>query len=332
MYALYRYLTPLMLALALMTMSSVPAWAGQEQNRLVIFGDSLSDPGNFFIAYGQVSQAPFAPIPDAPYDVGAGHHFTDGKTWAERLAAELDTPSSGLPALARPGEFTNYAVGRARARPNAPAFAAYDLSTQVSLYLADFRGHATSNAIYIIWIGGNDLDDALHALATDPTGATSAAIAQTAIAAVAANVQVLWSAGARTFLIPNLPDLGAAPAVRALGPSAVAAASQLTGLYNAGLQQALSQLQVLPQIQFVQFDVNSLLRGVIAYPRAFDLDDVVDACLTFFTTADPICAHPRRHLFWDGIHPTVAGHEILEAAAQELIECKVKPQFPRCEK
>jgi phospholipase/lecithinase/hemolysin len=311
-----RYLTALVFVL---TLSSAPAWAQDEHNRLVFFGDSLSDPGNYYLAFGQVSQAPFAPIPDAPYDIGGGHHYTDGRTWAEQLAAQLDTPFSGRPALARPGEFTNYAVGRARARANAPAFSAYDLSSQVGLFLTDFRGHAPADAIYVIWIGANDLDDALQALATDPSGATSGAIAQTAIETVAANIEALYAAGARTFLIPDLPDLGDTPAVRALGPAAVGAAAQLTGLYNQGLQQALTQLQALPQTHFIQFDVDGLVQQVIANPAAFGLDDVVDACLAFFTTVDPICARPRRHLFWDGIHPTVAGHEILEHAAQRLL-------------
>jgi phospholipase/lecithinase/hemolysin len=325
MSAASRYRSFLMLVVTLATLSFGPAWAGQEQNRLVIFGDSLSDPGNYFIAFGEVSQAPFAPIPDAPYDIGPGHHFTDGRTWVEQLAVQLHTPLSGLPALAHPGEFTNYAVGRARARPNAPVFSAYDLSTQVGLYLGDFRGHASSGAVYVIWIGANDLDDALQALATDPTGAASGQILQAAIETVAGNIQALWSAGARTFLIPNIPDLGDTPAVRALGPAVVGAASQLTGLYNAGLHQALTQLQVLPQIQFVEFDVNTLLQQVIASPATYGLDDAVDACLTFFTTEHPICARPRRYLFWDGIHPTVAGHEIVEDAAEKLIR-------PRCDK
>ena len=176
---------------------------------------------------------------------------------------------SGRPALARPGEFTNYAVGRARARANAPAFASFDLSSQVGLFLTDFRGHARPDAIYVIWIGANDLDDALQALATDPTGATSATIAQTAIETVAANIEALYAAGARTFLIPDLPDLGETPAVRALGPAAAGAAAQLTGLYNQGLQQALAQLQVLPQVRFIQFDVDGLLQRVIAEPTAY---------------------------------------------------------------
>ncbi len=310
------------LALILSAMASIPASAGQQ---LVIFGDSLSDPGNYFLAFGQTSTAPFAPIPDAPYDIGPGHHFSDGRTWAERLAFALGSAESGMPALAHPGEFTNYAVGRARARPNAATFAAYDLSTQVALYLGDFHGQARGGAMHVIWIGANDLDDALGALATDPSGATSAQIVQGAIETVAGNVQLLWASGARTFLIPNLPDLSETPAVRALGPAAMGAASQLTAAYNGALGQALSQLQGLPGIHIVAFDVDTLLGQVIAHPRAFALADVTDSCLAFFTTVNPVCAHPRSYLFWDGIHPTVAGHEILALAAQKAIFCDAQP-------
>jgi outer membrane lipase/esterase len=301
------------------------ALAQQESQRLVFFGDSLSDPGNYYLAYGTVSQAPFAPIPDAPYASTAGYTFSDGRTWAEQLAAQLDSPASGRPALARPGEFTNYAVGRARARPDAPAFSAYDLSSQVGLFLSDFHGHARPGALYVIWIGANDLDDALQALESDPSGASSAAIAQAAIESVAANIQTLYVTGARKFLIPNLPDLADTPAVQALGPAAVGAAGQLTALYNAGLAQAISQLQVLPRISLVQFDVDALMQRVIADPKAYHLADVTDACLKFFTTVNPVCQRPRQYLFWDGIHPTVAGHEILEQAAERLLRADGSP-------
>jgi phospholipase/lecithinase/hemolysin len=317
----------LILSLVLWAIMSHPAAADE---RLVVFGDSLSDPGNYYIAFGQVSTAPFAPLPDAPYDIGPGHHFSDGRTWVERLAFALDSAESGMPALAHPGEFTNYAVGRARARPNAPTFAPYDLTTQVGLFLGDFHGHAGGSATYVIWIGANDLDDALGALASDPSGATSAQIVQEALGAVAANVQVLWASGARNFLIPNLPDLGETPAVRALGPAAMGAASQLTAAYNYALGQTESQLGALPGIHIVPFDVDALLNKVIAHPQAFALTDVTDACLSFFTTVNPVCAHPRSYLFWDGVHPTVAGHEILALAAQKVLICDAKPGLPGC--
>ena len=67
------------------------------------------------------SHLPYQPVPIYPYAMG-GHHFSNGPTWAEDLTDELDTPVSGKPALREPGVFTNYAVGRARARPAAPVF------------------------------------------------------------------------------------------------------------------------------------------------------------------------------------------------------------------
>ena len=82
--------------------------------RLVVFGDSLSDPGNYYAAYHEVSLRPFAPIPDAPYAIG-GLHFSNGATWVEQLGREMHSGNSAGPALRHLGG-TNFAVGRARAR------------------------------------------------------------------------------------------------------------------------------------------------------------------------------------------------------------------------
>src|SRR3989442_7005067 len=117
----------------------VPPAFASDFAQIIFFGDSLSDPGNHFIAFGTTAHQPFAPIPDDSYAIG-GHHFSNGATWAEQLAQALHIPRSGSPALRAPGVFTNYAVGRARARPDAPVFRFYDLSTQVGLFLSDFGG------------------------------------------------------------------------------------------------------------------------------------------------------------------------------------------------
>ncbi len=304
-----------LLLFVLLFLPLAPAAAlADDSTKLVFFGDSLSDPGNYFAAFGTVSRPPFVPIPDAPYAIG-GHHFSNGATWAEQLAKDLHRPTSGKPALRAPGVFTNYAVGRARARAGAPVFAFYDLSTQVSLFLSDFGGHASPENLYVIWIGANDLDDALNALVSDPTGATSAGIIQAAIAAVAGNIQTLWTAGARVFFIPNLPDLAITPAVRALGPVAQFAATQLTAAYNGALDQTLLALQGLPQIQLVRLDVTALLADVLAAPEAVGLTNVVDSCLAFGVVTGAICETPDSFLFWDGIHPTKAGHDIIADAA-----------------
>jgi phospholipase/lecithinase/hemolysin len=303
-----------------------PAAFAGDISRLVFFGDSLSDPGNYFVAFGTVARPPFEPIPDAPYAFG-GHHFSNGATWAEQLTRELRRPASGEPALERPGVFTNYAVGRARARAGAPVFELYDLSTQVGNFLSDFGGHASADNVYVIWIGANDLDDALNALATDPTGATSIGIMQEAIGAVAGNIQALWAAGARTLLVPSLPDLAITPAVRALGPAAQGAATQLTAAYNGALEQTLQALQALPQIRLLRLDVPALLADVLVDPKEFGLTDVEDACLAFGVVRGAVCERPDRYLFWDGVHPTRAGHHIVARAALHVL----LPAIARCE-
>jgi phospholipase/lecithinase/hemolysin len=226
-----------------------------------------------------------------------------------------------------PGVFTNYAVGRARARVGAPVFALYDLSTQVGNFLSDFGGHVPADNLYVIWIGANDLDDALNALATDRTGATGIGIIEQAIGAVAGNLQALWAAGARTFLVPNLPDLAISPAVRALGPDAQAAASQLTAAYNGALEQTLQALQALPQIRLVRLDVPTLLADVLVDPEEFGLTNVEDACLAFGVVRGAVCERPDRYLFWDGVHPTRAGHHIVARAALHVL----MPVVARCE-
>ena len=102
------------LAVAVLALAS-PALAGPP-HRFVVFGDSLSDPGNAFVLLRDVEVPPFdSLIPDAPYARGA-FHFSNGATWVEQLSL-LDhaLPSAG-PALFIPLLFSNYAVGGARAR------------------------------------------------------------------------------------------------------------------------------------------------------------------------------------------------------------------------
>src|SRR5258708_7916741 len=163
-----------------------PALAGAPQ-RFVVFGDSLSDPGNAFVLLRDVEVPPFdSLIPDAPYARGA-LHFSNGATWVEQLSVlDQALPSTG-PALLHPVLFSNYAVGGARARHEGP----FDLSTQVGLFVNDFGGQAPADALYVVFAGGNDLRDALQALALDSSGATSLAIVQAALFSMRDNLLTL---------------------------------------------------------------------------------------------------------------------------------------------
>lgn len=297
----------------------LPAWASADTwfDQFIIFGDSLSDSGNFFVETGEFVRAPFDVIPSAPYAIG-GHHFSNGRTWIEQLAAHLHTPESAFPALrGAPGVFTNYAFGRARARAGAPTFPQFDLGFQVDLFLSDF-GSAPPEALYVIWIGSNDVRDALVALATDPIGGTSVGIIQAAITATTNNLIALFSAGARTFLVLNLPDTSLTPAVRAQGPAVQAVARAFSVAYNDGLSAALDLLATLPTIEIIRLDVFSLVDAVVDSPPA-GFSNVRESCLAFGVIGRAICSRPNTHLFWDGVHPTKAGHGVLAEAAAEAL-------------
>jgi phospholipase/lecithinase/hemolysin len=286
-----------------------PAFAGPPGGRVVVFGDSLSDPGNFYAIYGTVTVPPFQSlIPSAPYAIG-GYHFSNGPTWIEQI-------SLAGPAYRKPGVFFNYAVGEAHAAGTGP----YDLTGQVLQYLADVGGKENPDAEYVVWIGGEDVRGALQALATDPSGTQSGLILQAAISAIQNNLLLLYErAGARKFLVPNLPDLGLAPAVVLQGATVQYYATDLTQQFNAALEQLLSSLQASLNVQIARFDVFALHHEVDAAPASFGLSDVLDACIRLNTTVQPYCANPGKYLFWDGIHPTVAGHRIIAERAAAVL-------------
>ncbi len=290
------------------------AWAQGCNNRFVAFGDSLSDPGNAYAALGVVSSAPFSVIPSAPY---ASHTFSNGPTWAQRLANSLNSPASGAPAFVAPGEFTNYAVGGARARSGTGS---YDLAAEVSLYLSNFKGRACAGSVHVVWVGGDDLRDALTAFATAPTPAAgqaaAGAIIVAAVTSIEDNVTALWSAGARRFLILDAPDISHAPAVRMFGAGAIAGGAALSVAFNDALGAAVAQLQTLPGLRVSRYDDNAFVAAILAHPAAFELQDVLDPCLRFGVITNAVCEEPSEFLFWDGIHPTAAGHRLLARAVR----------------
>lgn len=295
-------------ALAAFACMTGPVLAEGQPQEVTVFGDSLSDPGNVFALTGTVSNTPYAVIPNAPYTTG-GLHFSNGKTWIEqRPAGDVNAQSSG-PAYQVRGVFTNYAVGGARARPASGGLLQGDLTVQVQNYLADFGGAARPGATHVIFIGGNDIRDALEA----GGGGPSFAILSAAVNAVETNIETLYFAGARRFVVVNGPDLGLVPAVLLTGnPAIKAGATALSAGYNAGLAAAVAGLSAgLPGIHIALVDLFSFLDDVVANPDKYGLTDVTDMCITPGVKGNAKCSNPNDYLFWDGIHPTSAGHALL---------------------
>ncbi len=293
-------------------------------DRIVTFGDSLSDPGNFFTLFSDVSIQPFEAenVPSAPYAVG-GHHFTNGKTWLEQLTHSLHLPNNGQPAMLAPGVFTNYAVGRSRARDVVPdsVFSDFNLTMQVDAFLDDYGNQAHGDTLYVMWIGANDLADALFD--PDPSVIIGASVGNTI-----AQIVRLYQHGARKFLVPNLPNYANTPRVRKVASMYPSPVDEMilqnvtlaSAGYNAALEGNLALLQAsLPGVEIINLDIFGILNAVVADPGSIGLTNVEDSCVTPEIQGGAYCANPNRFLFWDGAHPTARAHKVLAKKAAEVL-------------
>ncbi len=290
-------------AAAVLALSISIAHAGS-YTELVAFGDSLSDTGNITFATG---------LPLAPYALG---RFSNGPIWIDHLADNL-----GLSSLSSQNGGTNYAWGGATSGPaggGAPPFSVLD---QTSLYLSDVGGIANPDALYSIWIGGNDVLNAV------PMVDDINAIANQAAANVTASITDLAAAGAMTFLVANLPDIGLTPSSSG-DPDLIAYRSALTAAYNSALAMALGNVEASLGIDIIAFDVAALFSQLVTNPGSFGFSNATDKCWTgnvFGPGTGTECADPDSYVFWDDVHPTAAAHAILGDRATDLVNASVVP-------
>src|SRR5207253_2331986 len=106
---------------------------------------------------------------------------------------------------------------------------------------------ADPDALYALWAGANDF------FVFFTTGGDPIDLIGNGVGNTVHSIQLLWQAGARHILIPNVPDLGLIPYVRSLGLSAQVTA--LSAAYNQVLAQSLQALADagIPTIQVDAF-------------------------------------------------------------------------------
>lgn len=313
-----------------------PTFAKQKPyDSVVVFGGSLSDPGNAFVVLSNPSDFGFdescgllTPLNVPPYDTldflyipdgvyaSGGHHVSNGATWIEQLARDNSLAGFTRPALRNDGQQArNYAIGGARANDYPCRF---NLLNQLGAFVNTSTA-LTADSLVVFEMGGNDLRDALVSLPADPTPTIFGAISNIGYA-----IGELYNLGARQFLLMNVPDIGKTPAVQILdslypGLDLVGWASGLTYLFNEQLDDLPATLSFLyPGIEVRIFDANTLLNLIIANPADYGIEVVDTPCVT--PNVPPYkCRNPDAYLFWDGLHPTRAVHKIMADEAAEVL-------------
>ncbi len=313
------------------------ALAQSPYNTLTVFGDSLSDNGNIPkivpIAILQTINAP-GEIPLPPY---YDFHFSNGPIYAEKLG----------PLLGITAPLTDFAVGGAfsaplhetlgavplsgvnlnpllssLASPNALLAATLDTSLQGQIISALGSGSVPGrNGLTVVWGGANDYFAMFGAIEAQPALSTSqitGIVTQqvtTTVTNLAADVGLLAKAGARTFVVPTLPNLGATPAFN--GNPLTAQLGNLTAAsHDIALATVMGRLGQSLGVNIFLVDTAGLFNDVEAHPGKYGLSNVTTACLT----AAGVCANPSGNLFWDSVHPTTGVQTIFAEAVASTIE------------
>lgn len=237
-------------------------------SQIVAFGDSLSDNG-----------------PADGYGLAVA---SNGPVWVDYLATSLGV---GLLDMAYCGARTDY-------HP-ATSSETYGFGWQIDQYINTVAsGTADSDALYTLWIGGNDLLN----ITGDPTPVIGNAVTN-----IALGINDLVVAGAENILVMNMPNLGTTPLMNGYNSPPLyndpVGGAMLAGGFNQALDFAIDPYR--SGINLFEVDVFTMMAQLIT-------DGYFDNYTNMLKYNQPTT---DSYMFWDEIHPTTYAHSLIAETA-----------------
>lgn len=282
-------------------------------NKIVVFGDSLSDNGNLYEFMKH--ELPMSP----PYFKG---RFTNGPVWIELLAQAYYPKDSQAHLL-------DYAFGGAGISEEVEEDeeeVLFTLRREIDSYLLSHQDKADANSLYVVWMGSNNY----LAVPDDEDGAVAAVNL-----GIQHDLERLAQKGATHILVVNVPDLGKTPAARDFD-----ATDKLTAIsekHNALLKQNIDTLRLnYPNVEWFYFDVSEVVHDMLDYPARFGLHNTTDTCyeemvaqpsdqavLKMVSTVDHIRTEVDActgYLFFDPVHPSAPAHRVMAERTKKMLD------------
>lgn len=321
---------------ALLLMGLMQVSYAVKVDKIVAFGDSLSDNGNVYTftkrAHSVIPRVPIIPA-EPPYYKG---RFSNGENWLDDLAKD-----TGLPLLV-------HAYGGTWAEPLWDSGLPFGIGAQIGLYILEnaFDRHKDQH-LFTIWSGANDYLNGRE----DVDFATTNTVNN-----IKSQIERLIYHGAHQLLIVSLPDISRTPEVVEKGPRIVEQTRALVNEHNRKLAIAVKEVQEANQkVIIVYVDAREPFDQLMTNPSAFHLKNVDKACygggfylnvnmvdpreitaakdagidimnnpslrVAYMTANLPVsgnqvCANPDEYLFWDHIHPTRVIHHVIATLAE----------------
>ena len=316
--------------------------------RVVIFGDSLSDTGRL--------KSRLIVFPESPYWAG---RFSDGPVWIDYFEAF------------NPIAIQNHSVGGAftvdhksipgegvidRIKEEGQLFVSGSIELQVSDYierqLTDGNLKAAALTTFLLWTGANDyiskepITGVIDTFLNSSKGAPGyKAMVDETILALEGYIQRLYAIGARRFIIMDLPDLGKTPIVLQNETYMKGNIEQSDAQRRADLSRRLSVLsadhnialgdmvsrveETFPEIAIALVETSKHIAKISSEPNGFDYGFdlnksskplliegesklIQNNCYTagYLGTSKTtaVCDDQQSAMFWDVVHPTTFSH------------------------
>ena len=281
-------------------------------SRMYVFGDSLSDTGNFGTFVGGLPPPFFM------------NRISNGPVAVDTLGVRLGLATNASLHVLGLNAGTNYAVAGA----NVIGDGIEDLNQQITGFLVNHRFTAPSDALYVMFIGGNDIRSVRGVISL----AEAKLIVGTAANEVHQAIETLAQAGARSFLLVNAPNIGALPETRLIAdaiddPGLVKRARKLSKLYRNKLHDIAEQLadddNNENEINIIEFNLFKFFEKLLKKADKQGFTNVADACFSIDFGFHPDCnlgANFDQFIFFDEIHPTARVHAMIGEALFQALE------------
>jgi outer membrane lipase/esterase len=247
-------------------------------NRMEVFGDSMSDTGNMYrLTRRKIPASP-------PYYRG---YYSNGKTWPQYVRSRLKIST-------RVRAFGGALTGYTNLSGPYPG-----LRTQIDAYLKG-KKKLSARTLFVIFAGANDYFKQANRM-------SKSAIIRNATTNIATAVAQLANARARHIAVINMGDLGRIPYARQKNTASPGSLSRFSRAFNSKLRRTLGGTGAKVKI----INIYGMLRKIQGNPKSYGLSNAKDSCMAMK------CRDAREFLFWDNMHLTTRGHDIL---ANYLIE------------
>ncbi|WP_283392412.1 SGNH/GDSL hydrolase family protein [Photobacterium phosphoreum] len=258
-------------------------------NRIVAFGDSLSDTSNTFNGSQWI-------FPNSnSWFLG---HFSNGLVWTEYLANAKNLP------------LYNWAVGGAAGVNEYGILTGiYDQISSFNTYMKSAKNYHIENTLFTLEFGLNDFMNYDRNITEVKSDYSTALIR-------------LTDAGAKNILLMTLPDASKAPQFKYATADKVSLVSQQIKQFNLFIKEQAAYYKQ-KGINITLVDAYQIFENVTSEPQKYGFVNAKDACMDInrSSSKDYLMSHTLtndcaqhgsdKYVFWGVTHPTTAMHKYI---------------------